>query len=76
MNKNFLETLGALLLAVATVALMMLITGLITKLLWNNCLIPAVNGINEITFWQAMGLNILFGTLIRSTTLNKTKEKK
>jgi len=39
-----------------------------TQLLWNACLVPAVNGVNEIGFFQALGLNILSGIMIKSTT--------
>jgi hypothetical protein len=28
------------------------------QLLWNGCLIQAVDGLNPITFWQALGINI------------------
>lgn len=41
------------------------------QLLWNGCLIGAVDGVHPIGFWQAMGLNILFGILFRSSTSNK-----
>ena len=40
--------------------------------LWNNCLVGAVNGINEISILQSLGLNILFGMLFRSTNGNIT----
>jgi hypothetical protein len=40
------------------------------QLLWNGCLIPAVDGIHEIGFWQALGLNFLFSLLFKATTSN------
>ena len=39
-----------------------------TQLLWNGCLVGAVDGINPIGFWQALGLNFLFGILIKSNS--------
>jgi hypothetical protein len=41
------------------------------QLLWNGCLIPAVDGIHEIGFWQALGLNFLFSLLFKTTTSTK-----
>jgi len=37
-------------------------------LLWNGCLVPAINGVNEVTWLQAWGLNILFGFLFKGTS--------
>lgn len=33
---------------------------------WNNCLIGAIDGVNEITFPQAWGINLLAGFMFRS----------
>ena len=38
------------------------------QLLWNGCLIDAVDGVHPITFWQAMGLNFLFSILFKGTS--------
>ena len=38
--------------------------------LWNGCLVGAINGVNEVTWLQAWGLNILAGFLFK-TTINK-----
>jgi len=38
--------------------------------LWNNCLIGAIDGVHEIGFWQAVGLNFLTSILFKSTTTN------
>ena len=42
-----------------------------TQLLWNYCLVGAVNGINPIGFWQALGITILCNTLFKSTSSSK-----
>jgi hypothetical protein len=34
--------------------------------LWNSCLVPAVQGVNEIDWMQAWGLSLLSGFLFRS----------
>ena len=41
------------------------------QLLWNGCLIGAVDGVHPITFWQALGLNFLFSILLKGTSSNK-----
>ena len=33
--------------------------------LWNMALVPAVTVLNPIEFWQAAGINILIGILIK-----------
>jgi hypothetical protein len=38
------------------------------QLLWNGCLVGAVDGVHPIGFWQAMGLNFLFGMLFKSSS--------
>lgn len=40
-------------------------------LLWNGCLVPAVDGVKEIGWLQAWGLMILFGVLFKSTVSKK-----
>lgn len=47
-----------------------LLVSLPVWLLWNVCLVGAISGVNEITWLQAWGLNVLFGLLFR-TTVNK-----
>lgn len=40
-------------------------------LLWNYCLVGAVDGIHEVTWLQAWGIGALCGMLFKSTTTNK-----
>jgi len=71
---NISTTIGAF------VALVMIAVGLGFLLswpimwLWNNALVGAVNGVNEIGWLQAWGINILCGFLFKSSVTNKTKE--
>ena len=41
-------------------------------LLW-NWLVPSIFGLTKIGFWQAFGLNLLSGCLIRSTSISSKK---
>lgn len=40
--------------------------------LWNGCLVDAIQGVKEVTWLQAWGLNILAGFLFKTTV--KTKD--
>jgi hypothetical protein len=42
-------------------------------MLWNGCLVGAVNGVNEITWLQAWGISILCGFLFKPTTTSESK---
>ena len=35
-------------------------------LLWNYCLVGAITGINQISWWQAWGIMVLFGLLFKT----------
>ena len=66
-----MDTLRALLAAIALLAVGAAILAWPVQLLWNYSLVGAVNGINPITFWQALGINILCGILFRNNSSSK-----
>lgn len=37
-------------------------------MLWNGCLVDAVEGVKQVTWMQAWGLNFLFGILFKSSS--------
>jgi hypothetical protein len=39
--------------------------------LWNQCLVPATTGINQIGWLQAWGIQFLFGILFKVSIVNK-----
>jgi len=43
-------------------------------MLWNGCLVDAVDGVHEVTWLQAWGISSLFGLLFRSYTSNNSKD--
>lgn len=63
-----LEKIGAVIGVLVIVAVLLAWP---VQLLWNGCLIGAVDGIHPIGFWQAMGLNFLFGILFRTSNSSK-----
>lgn len=42
------------------------------QFLWNFALVPAIDGINHIGFWQALGINLLCMILFKNPTETKT----
>jgi accessory gene regulator protein AgrB len=62
-----MEKLGAVLSAIVLLAIAAIILAWPTQLLWNNALVGAVNGINPIGFWQALGINLLFGISFKNS---------
>lgn len=51
---------------VALIVILGLVLSLPIWMLWNSCLVPAINGVNEISWLQAWGLNILCTGLFKS----------
>lgn len=73
MNKTA-TALGAIFGGLALIILAALILGYPTMLLWNYCLVPAVDGTHEISFLQAIGLNFLFSILFKASSRNSKSE--
>ena len=67
-----MEKLGAVLGVVVSAFIVLVLLTWPTMWLWNNCLVPAVNGVNPIGMWQALGLMLLFNILVKP---NPTKTK-
>ena len=69
MKNKFEVTLAAIFLMLAVA----LVIGLPMMLLW-NWLMPTIFGLTKITFWQAVGVNILSYMLFgQSNTVSKNK---
>ena len=60
------KIIGFIMLAIALSILM----AWPVQYLWNLCLVPAIEGVNPIGVWQALGLSLLFSVLFKpnSTT--------
>jgi hypothetical protein len=69
MKNNVLE---AILLIVGLIVLAAILLALPLQLLW-NWLMPTIFDLPMITFWQALGLNMLAGILFKSN-INIKKE--
>lgn len=71
-TQKLLESLGTVLAGLFIVVFAAVIFVLPTYWLWNTCLVPAVDGINPIGFWQALGINFLFSILFKNSSTNKS----
>lgn len=66
-----MDVLKGLFTVIGILGMVALILGVPLMLLW-NWLMPEIFGLTEITFWQAVGLNILSSILFK--TYNTTKK--
>jgi hypothetical protein len=69
-----MEKLGVFFAAIGVLIIMAVLLAWPTQLLWNHALIGAVDGLNPIGFWQALGINMLCGILFRNS--NQTSNSK
>ena len=61
------EIVSAFFMIVGVIVVFGLLLSYPVMLLWNGCLVPAMDGVKEIGLLQAWGLMILFGILFKST---------
>ena len=64
------EVIGAILFAFLLIIVIGLIISWPVMMLWNECLVGAINGINPIGWLQAWGILILFGMLFKTSATN------
>ena len=61
---------------IAGVLLVLVVTGIFSyfvMLLWNGCLVSAVDGVHPISWLQAWGISILFGMLFKNSSYSSKK---
>jgi len=63
-----MEKLVILLSALALITVGAIILAWPTQWLWNHSLVGAVDGVHPITFWQALGINLLCGILFKTSS--------
>ena len=66
-----MEKVGIIVAGLGALVVIAILLAWPVQLLWNYSLVGVVEGINPITFWQALGINILCGILFRN---NNTSE--
>jgi hypothetical protein len=67
MLEAVVKVAGLIVLGLFIILIGSIVGGVFTYFLW-NWLMPIIFGLPIITFWQAIGLNILSAILIKGTT--------
>jgi hypothetical protein len=61
-----MDKLFALVAAIATLVLISFLLSWPAYMLWNGCLVGAIDGVKEVSWMQAWGIGILFNLLFKS----------
>ena len=69
--KDVIVALGAIVASIATLLFLSFLLAWPVMELWNQCLVPAVEGTREIGWLQAWGIQFLFALLFKSTSTKK-----
>ena len=70
MKTNWLTNILAV---VGIVGVLVILMAWPVQWLWNHCLVNAIDGINRIGFWQALGIVALFAMLRSKASVSKDK---
>ena len=68
--KEVIVALGAILAGIATLVFLSFVLSWPVMMLWNGCLVGAVDGVKEVTWLQAWGLAVLCSFLFKSNVSN------
>lgn len=71
--EKLVESIGIILGSLMVILFAAVLLALPVQLLWNECLLDAVDGTHPITFLQALGLNFLFSILFKATSTTNSK---
>jgi len=69
--KELTLALAAALVGIATLLFLSFVLSWPVMMLWNGCFVGAVDGVQEITWLQAWGLQFLFNLLFKATLTTK-----
>jgi len=65
--KNITDTIFIFVAGIFVLAFLAVIMAFPTMWLWNGCLMPAIDAVNEISLLQALGINVLASILFSNT---------
>ena len=69
--NHIVSAVGAFIVVVAAALFLSFVLAWPVMMLWNGCLVGAVDGIKEISWLQAWGLQFLFGLLFKTAVSKK-----
>lgn len=67
MENRTIKIIGTWFGAVIALVFIGVFMALPTMWLWNSCLVPALDSVRVIDFWQALGINILSSILFKAS---------
>jgi hypothetical protein len=68
---NLIVALTAIVAGIAALVFISFLMSWPVYMLWNGCLIDAVQGVKEVTWLQAWGISLLCGFLFKTTVTTK-----
>ena len=71
--KEAFATLVAILAGIATLLFLSFVLSWPVMMLWNGCFVGAIDGVREVTWLQAWGLQFLFNLLFKASITTKSK---
>jgi hypothetical protein len=69
--KELTLAVVAILAGIATLLFLSFVLSWPVMMLWNGCFVGAIDGVKEITWLQAWGLQFLFNLLFKTTLTTK-----
>ena len=69
--KDLIVVAAAVVAGIATAVLISFLLSWPVMWLWNNALIGAITGVNEVSWLQAWGISTLLGLLFKTTIIKK-----
>ena len=69
--KDGIVALGAMVAGIATLVFLSFVLSWPVMMLWNLCLVGAIDGVQEVTWLQAWGIQFLFALLFKTTITKK-----
>jgi len=69
--KKLTLAVVAILAGIATLLFLSFVLSWPVMMLWNGCFVGAIDGVKEITWLQAWGLQFLFNLLFKATLTTK-----
>jgi hypothetical protein len=68
--ETFVKSVGAVVVLILAVVVIGMIMAWPVMILWNLCLVPAVQGLQVIGWLQAWGILVVCGILFKSTNIS------
>jgi hypothetical protein len=72
---NNIKSISFLIGACIAAVIVTVFASWVTQLLWNKCLVSAIDGVNQIGYYQALGICVLSTILFKSVKLKPKNGK-